>query len=208
MYTIFNLETWPRRATFDFFRNYDDPFFNITAPVNVKGLHRWSKNTGSSFFLASLHAATQAANAVEAFRLRLLDGKLVQYDLVHVGSTVLMPDNTFRFCYFDYTPDRKTFVRQGAQRIEQLKENAALDPRDEALDLIHMSVIPWVSFTSFKHARRWGVADTVPKIVFGKYYEQNGRLLLPLSVEVNHAMMDGYHVGLYFEKIQEILEGA
>ncbi len=208
MYATVDLSNWPRRATFEFFKNYDDPFFNITAPVDVTALHAHCKATGASFFLRSLHAVMQAANDVEAFRLRLLDGQLVRYDVVHIGSTVLMPDNTFRFCYFDYQADPMVFEQEGRQRIAALRNAQQLDPRDDALDLLHVSVIPWVAFTSFKHARRWGVADTVPKIVLGKYYEQNGSWLMPLSVEVHHAMMDGYHVGLYFDAMQKILDSV
>jgi chloramphenicol O-acetyltransferase type A len=208
MYTVIDLANWPRRAAFEFFKNYDDPFFNITGPVDVTTLQRKCKAEGSSFFLNSLYCATQAANAIPAFQLRVLDGQLVRYATIHVGSTVLLPDNTFQFCYFNFVPDRLEFVRTGEQRIEQLKQNPQLDPRDEALDMIHTSIIPWVSFTGFKHARRWGVADTIPKIVLGKYYKQNDRLLMPLSVEVNHAMMDGYHVGQYFACIQEIFNAV
>lgn len=205
MYSTIDLSSWPRRATFEFFKNYDDPFFNITAPVDVTVLLQHCKSNGKSFFLQSLYMLMQAANAVEAFRLRLLDGQLVRYDCLHIGSTVLMPDKTFRFGYFDYTDDLAVFEQEGQKRIAELQAAAQLNPRDEALDLLHVSVIPWVAFTSFKHARRWGVADTVPKLVLGKYYEQGGRFLIPLSVEVHHAMMDGYHVGLYFEKIQSLL---
>ncbi len=205
MFTPVDIARWPRKATFEFFKNYDDPFFNITAPVDVTQLRRRSKAAGESFFLNSLYWATRAANEMEAFRLRLLDGQLVRYDTVHAGSTVLMPDQTFRFCYFDYCADRPEFLQKGRLRIAALRENPALEPRDEAFDLIHFSVIPWVAFTAFKHARRWGVADTVPKIVFGKYYEQAGRWWMPLSVEVHHAMMDGYEVGGYFEKLEALL---
>ncbi|MCB9314553.1 MAG: chloramphenicol acetyltransferase [Lewinellaceae bacterium] len=208
MYSTIDLPNWPRSATFEFFKNYDDPFFNITGPVDVTALHARCKATDASFFLRSLHAVVQAANDVEAFQLRLLNDQLIRYEVVHVGSTVLMPDNTFRFCYFDYQPDPVLFEQEGQQRIAALRNAQQLDPRDEALDLLHVSVIPWVAFTSFKHARRWGVADTVPKIVLGKYYEQGGRFLMPLSVEVHHAMMDGYHVGLYFDAMQKILDLA
>ena len=204
MYTEVDINTWSRRNTFEFFKNYDDPFFNITAPVNVTRLYQVSKQEGSSFFLNSIHAVTQAANDIESFRLRFVDDRLLRYDTIHAGSTVLMPDNTFQFGYFDYTTDRQAFVREGNKVITALKNKTSLDPKDDDLNMIHCSVIPWVSFTSFKHARRWGVADTVPKIVLGKYYKEGDQMLMPLSVEVNHAMMDGLHVGHYFERVEEL----
>lgn len=208
MYTVLNLADWPRRSTYAFFKDYDDPFFNITAPVDVTRLRTHCREEGHSFFLSSLFFAVKAANDLEAFRLRLLGDQVICYDRVQAGSTVLMPDHTFRFCYFDFVPERLDFIREGMQRIARLREHQALDPRDDDQDMIHFSVIPWVSFTSFKHARRKIPGDCIPKIVFGKYYEQGGRLLMPVSVEVHHALMDGYHTGQYFEQFQANLEAV
>lgn len=208
MFTIINLEKWNRRSAFEFFKNYDDPFFNITGPVDITGAYRRCKSEGSSFFLNSLFYATKAANEIDVFRYRLLGEQLVSYDTIHCGSTVLMPDNSFRYCYFDFLPDRAAFIREAQTVIDREREKPGLYPRHDAQDLLHFSVIPWVSFTSFKHARRRLPGDTIPKIMFGKFYAQGERLLLPFSVEVNHAMMDGYHVGLYFERFREIFNAG
>jgi chloramphenicol O-acetyltransferase type A len=76
------------------------------------------------------------------------------------------------------------------------------NPRD---DMIHFTTLPWVSFTSFSHARNWGREDSVPKIAFGKFMKVNERTLLPFSVEVHHALMDGLHVGRYVSRLEEAL---
>lgn len=71
--------------------------------------------------------------------------------------------------------------------------------------LIYYSVIPWISFTSFSHARNYSTRESIPKIVLGKITEQNNSLTMPVSVEVHHSLMDGLHVGKYFKLLQEIL---
>ena len=76
------------------------------------------------------------------------------------------------------------------------------EPADDA---IHFTVLPWASFTSFSHARNWGREDSVPKIAFGKFTEEDKRTKLPISVEVHHALMDGLHVGRYLSQMQEAL---
>jgi chloramphenicol O-acetyltransferase type A len=48
--------------------------------------------------------------------------------------------------------------------------------------------------------------DSIPRIAWGKYFEENGKIKLPLSVQVHHALVDGLHVGQYFNAIQEILD--
>ena len=65
-------------------------------------------------------------------------------------------------------------------------------------------MIPWISFTSFTHARKPAKEDSVPKIVFGKYTKKNDSVKMPVSVEVHHSLMDGIHVGKFFEQFYAI----
>jgi chloramphenicol O-acetyltransferase type A len=65
--------------------------------------------------------------------------------------------------------------------------------------------LPWVSFTSFSHARNWRQQDSIPRIAFGKFIEENDRILLPISVEVHHALVDGLHVGRFLMRLEELL---
>ncbi|MEA3288025.1 MAG: CatA-like O-acetyltransferase [Candidatus Marinimicrobia bacterium] len=51
--------------------------------------------------------------------------------------------------------------------------------------------------------RNYGTDDSVPKIVFGKHEKRDGRVLMPISVEVHHSLLDGFHVGLYFKGFQQ-----
>ena len=74
------------------------------------------------------------------------------------------------------------------------------------VDLIYYSVIPWVSFTSFKHATRLDKEQTVPRIVFGKVFDDYNAKTMPMSVEANHTIMDGIHVGKFFNSFQEIAD--
>ena len=65
--------------------------------------------------------------------------------------------------------------------------------------------MPWIKFTSVSHARSFSHADSVPKISFGKMTEVAGKKLMPLSIHVHHALMDGYHVGQHIDLFQELL---
>jgi chloramphenicol O-acetyltransferase type A len=67
-------------------------------------------------------------------------------------------------------------------------------------------VLPWVSFTSFAHARDFARKDSIPKIAFGKFAKENDRVFLPISVEVHHALMDGLHVGRFLSRFEEMLD--
>lgn len=205
-----DIEKWKRRRHFEFFRDFDNPFFNLCAEVDVTDLlARCRRERDASFFAAALYGSQRAVNLIEEFHYRLDDEGVWIFDTIHCGSTVLMPNETFAFAYFDWDPRFDRFVAAVAAEIDRVRsEPPSLDPSGEREDFIRYTVIPWVSFTSFSHASRSDPDDSVPRIVFGRYHEVGGRQLMPVSVEVHHALVDGLHVGRYFEHFQEYLDGA
>jgi chloramphenicol O-acetyltransferase type A len=201
------LDAYPRRSHYELFRSYDDPFFAITAAVDVTGLRRASREeSGPSFFLASLFASLRAANAQPEFRRRLRPGGIWEHDRVDVGATVMRADETFGFAYFAWASDAAAFLESGRREVARVAAGSgAADPRDDRDDLIHHSVLPWISFSSFKNARR-GAGESVPKVVFGRHEERDGRRLMPVAIEVHHALVDGLHVARYLESLRAELE--
>ena len=205
MHKELDLEAWPRRTTYEFFRNYEDPFFNFTANVDVTRLYRFCKENGLAYSLAGLFYSQQTVNAIPEFRIRLVDNKLVRFDEIHATQTILNDDETFSFCYFENKPDVFEFNISGRAALEKYKALKTFDVETDRLDMIYYSVIPWVSFTSFKHASRIDKTQTVTRIVFGKIFDDDSVKKMPVSVEANHAMMDGLHVGKYFNLFQETI---
>lgn len=70
-----------------------------------------------------------------------------------------------------------------------------------------MSCIPWIHYTHFVRTVEHGGKDNIPRISWGKYIQdKDGKMIMPFSVQVHHALMDGYHVGMYFEKMEAWLD--
>lgn len=44
-----------------------------------------------------------------------------------------------------------------------------------------------------------------PIFTFGKYFEQDGKTLLPLSVQVHHAVCDGFHASRFIDEFQKLV---
>jgi chloramphenicol O-acetyltransferase type A len=197
-------EIWSRRQQFHFFKSYDQPFFNICTHLDVTGLVRLARSReGLPFFLTYHYLALRAANEVEPFRYRLRGDRVLVHDRIHMGTTILLDGERFAFVYFDLADDFARFAETSSAAVEQLRAGGGqLEAREDRDDLIHCSVLPWISFTSFAHARKWDRQDSVPKLVFGKYYEDGGTFRMPVSVEVHHALMDGVHVGRFFELLE------
>lgn len=204
MHTL-NIGTWSRKEQFLFFRDYDNPFFNICTQVDVSNFRNLCQKNQISFFLATLFASIKAANLTEEFRYRIKNESVIVYDSINAGSTILNADNTFSFCYFTYASDFNDFYANAQCALQDIKTKPGLNPQDSRNDLIHYSVLPWFSFTSFSHAKKFSKNDSIPKIVFGKYQEIGSIYKMPLSIEVNHALVDGVHVANYLKNMQEIL---
>ncbi len=206
MFTEVDIVHWPRRATYEFFQNYDDPFFNLTANVDVTRLYQFCKQNDLAFSLTALFCTQRAANEIREFRIRFFEGRLVEFDRIHATQTILNDDETFSFCYFEMNDDVFEFNRTGKAARVKYKKLKTFDVESDRVDMIYYSVIPWVSFTSFKHASRLDKTQTVPRIVFGKIFDEGSVKKMPLSVEANHTIMDGVHVGKLFNRFQEIAD--
>jgi chloramphenicol O-acetyltransferase type A len=205
MYKKIDITDWNRKDHYQFFKSYDNPFFNICSELNVQKLYEFTEKNGLSFFVCLLYFSLKAVNEIEEFRCRILNDEVVIYERVNAGSTVLNDDNTFSFFYFDYNSDLKIFHDNVSELLKQnVNDRSGLDPRESELNMIHYSIIPWISFSSISHPRKFNTDDSIPKIVFGKYHKKENKLMMPISVEVHHSLMDGLHVGNYLKLLQKL----
>jgi chloramphenicol O-acetyltransferase type A len=202
MFRELDIASWDRRTAYEFFLEFADPYVNVAANIDVTELHRFCKANDLAFSLAGLFYSLQTANEIREFRLRLSDQGVIEFDRIHATQTILNEDATFSFCYFELCDDVTDFDRKGRAAVEKYKAMKTFDVESDRIDLVYYSVIPWVSFTSFKHATRGDRRMSIPRMVFGRMFDENGRKKMPFSVEVHHALMDGIHIGRYFELFQ------
>lgn len=201
-----DIDTWTRKDHFNFFKQFEEPFFGVTVNVDCTNAYAKAKEEGVSFFLYYLHKALAAANSIEAFRYRIGGSEVLLYDKVNASPTINRPDGTFGFSYIDYYPDFAEFTNEAQKEIERVQNSTGLIPAVSGENVIHFSSLPWVNFTSLSHARSFSFNDCIPKISFGKMTEANSIKSMPVSIHVHHALMDGYHVGLFVEEFQRLLE--
>lgn len=206
MPTYIDLDTWPRRELFEFYRDFDKPYFNVCTRLDVTNLlQELAKHPGVSVALTYHYFILKAANEIEQFRYRLRNGRVLVHDVINGGTTLMLPNETFTLVYFDYADTFAEFIGPAQRAVEETKKDGGFRPRHEDDARIHCTTLPWIAFTSFSHARNWRREDSVPKISFGKFIRENDRTLMPFSVEVHHALVDGLHVGRYIERIEEML---
>ncbi len=208
MYKEINIEHWPRKEAYLHFKNFTNPYFNICSNIDITNLYEKCKKRKYSLNLALHYLSLITVNEIKEFRLRELDGKVVLFDIVSGGATISMDDGSFRYCLYPFIRSFNEFTKLANDSENAVKESKISDSRVFGLDVIHYSVIPWISFTSITHARNSTTGETIPKITFGKYYTINNIVHLPISVEVNHSLIDGHYVGIFINKLQEYINNS
>ena len=206
MKKIIDLETFPRRSHYEFFKSYAYPYMGMNANVDVTNLYNSAKKLGGSPFLAFLWAAATAANSVPEMRQRIVDDQIVEFDHCNTAHTVAMPDGTFVNCQTDCRRSFEEFLTYGKACQEEAKtRHGFVQPGDDETRLIFVSSIPWLTFTQVIQPTPI-LADSNVRLVFGKFFDQDGRKLMPLSIQCNHALVDGLHVAKFYQKFQEIAD--
>ena len=200
-----DMQTWARREHFEFFNTFNHPHFSICANVDLTDFHPCVKEHRISFTSAIIYLISRAANAIPEFRQRVPNGDVVEHETVSPSVTILVDNELFSFCTIDYCQDFNQFAGRASRLMAAVKNNPSLKDPPGREDLLFMTAIPWVSFTSFVHPMRLHPADYVPRFAWGKYFQEGKRLKMPLSVQVHHALMDGIHMGKFYGYIEEYL---
>ena len=201
-----DMERYPRRSHFDFFRNMAYPYVGFTANVDVTNLLRHAKEKGVSSFLLVLWAASKAANAVPEMRQRIQGDGIIEYEHCLVGHTVALEDHTFCNCVTDCRMSLEEFLVDAAARQEEAKHHHGFVNREEdESGMIFLSAVPWVTFTQCIQPVPCP-GDSNPRIVTGRYMKEGGKTLMPLHIQCNHALVDGFHLAEFYRIFQEIAD--
>ena len=130
---------------------------------------------------------------------------MVEHDIVSPSYTILTEDETFAFCLTGYVEEYSVFKENALRDIERIKNNPSIEDEPGRDDVLYISSLPWVSFTGVTHPINLDPTESIPRISWGNTSEENGKIQLPVSVQVHHALMDGFHVGQFFIAIQDIM---
>jgi len=200
-----DLETWERRAAFQFFKDFTEPYHGVCIRVDCTATFRYAKQHHLSVFLSLLHRSLVAAHQVENFRTRIVDGDVWLYEQINGGSAVGRANGTIGLGHYQFYARLHDFVREAAIELNRVRQRDDIERYPDS-NLIRYSVLPWFDFTSISHARDLSHADSAPRITFGKITEADSRRTMPVSIHVHHALVDGLHVAQFVEKFQQSLD--
>lgn len=200
-----DMSAWPRREIYDFFSPISNPFYSVTFTLDVTNLYRCVKERELSFYYALVYLCTQAVNRVEAFLYTIEDGKVRIYDKRQPSFTDLEKGSElFRMVFVPCEGSLDEFCRAAKAKSES--QHFFFDPTAETNDLIYFSCLPWMDVTGLTNERNLDPDDAIPRIAWGKYIDVNGRKQLHISLEINHRLIDGVHLGRFNEELCRLIE--
>lgn len=199
-----DLNTWNRKQHFDHFNNLFDPYFAVTIPVDVTRAYEFSKRQEFSFFAKYLYDCMKAINDIENMRYRIVKDQVVCYDVIHASATIMRSNKTFGFSFVEFDNDLEIFAENIRVEKERIENSTDLYPPTNRVDCIHCSALPWLNFTGHKEPFA-NSKDSVPKVAFSKAEKIDSAIKMNIAIGVNHALVDGYHVGLFVERFQNYL---
>lgn len=201
-----DIESWNRKQHFYHFKNLKNPFFAVTVNLDVTQTYLHCKKTNQSFFVNYLYACLKALNGIENFKYRIHGDKIAIVDVIHASATIARPDHTFGFSFIYFDDDLSTFNNNFLKEKERIINSNDLFPPVNSDNCIYCSALPWFSFTSQQEPESGVKDDSIPKLAFGKVFKENESYKMPVAITVNHALVDGYHLGLFFKEYQSQLD--
>jgi len=209
-YRVIDKETYYRKDVFRHFSEDCKCSVSMTARVDVTKLVDYSKSTGTKFYVNFLYLLTKVLNSRDDYKMAYLwqTNEIICYDVINPTQYVFHEDTeTCTPVYSNYDPDYKTFYDNALADVEKAKQT-----REYGLDAMNhpnwfdASYISWLSYDSLNIELPDGYLYFAPIINWGKYREENGRLMLPLTVRMNHAIADGYLVARVYKLLEEEIE--
>ncbi len=199
-----NLETWERAGHYNFFKRMDYPHHSICVQLDITQFMKTIKERELPFYLSMIFITSSAINTVKEFRYRIREDKVVLHDKVHPSFTDIEDEHQlFKMVTVPLSNTPEAFVASARVFSKNQKDSFSATARRD--DLIYFSCNPWVTFTSITHTVSLNPSDSIPRIAWGKFFEQGGKILLPFSVQAHHSFVDGVHMGQYINAVQELL---
>lgn len=200
--------TWDRREIYDFFSGVSDPFYMVSFTVDVTELKAFTKRHDCSFYYSLIYLCGEALKSVDNFLYVCRDGEIYRLDERMLSFTDRKPDSElFYIVTLPAHGDILTFCREAKETSR--RQQCFIDKTYEGDDLVYFSCVPTLRMTAltneFDILSPGFAEDSIPRIVWGKYTENQGRLELTMSMEVNHRFIDGIHIEKFAARLEALI---
>ena len=205
-----DLDRWKRKIPYENFIGYTNPIFSLCTRLDVTNLYNASKARKTSFFTDFLYVVMKSLNSLEEFRLRILKGEVVLYDVINPSYIVMSDSGVILTCRSEMRDNYAEFYANVRNDIENTKKsgnsaNAFNVTRDN--NYFFISCMPWTDLMSVNNPYDLKDAENscIPRLTWGKAVNENGRMKMMMDISAHHALIDGEPVCRAFNIIQNSL---
>ncbi|MGE5652788.1 MAG: type A chloramphenicol O-acetyltransferase [Bacillota bacterium] len=207
-FNLVDIDNWERREYFHHYMTNANCTHSITANLDITTLAASLKRRGLRIYPTVIYMVSRVVNHNRNFRFTFdSEGHLGYWDTVSAEYPIFHDDDqTFSYIYTDYNEDFPTFYRSCVADMLKYGDLKGITTKSPPPNSFTVSCIPWVSFTGFNLNILTEGRYLSPIITWGKFFEQGGRQIMPISVQVHHAVADGYHTGKLLNDLQYLAD--
>ncbi len=207
-FNLIDMDSWERREYFHHYMTEANCTHNITANIDITALLDSVKSKGLRIYPTAIYIVSRAVNHNRNFRFAFdSEERLGYWDIMSAEYPIFHDDDqTFSYIYTDFSEDFPVFYQNCVADMLQYRDVKGITTRRSPANSFTVSCIPWVSFTGFNLNILTKGRYLSPIITWGKFFEQSGRTLMPISVQVHHAVADGYHTAKFLNDLQHLAD--
>ena len=210
MFHKIDLNNYERKEHYNIYMLNTPCTYSITVNLNINNFKRTVKEKNIKFYASVIYLISKSVNKYKEFKMSLNDNKeLGYYDVVYPSYTIFHHDTkTFSCLYTEYNENFDLFYKNYISDIEKYANNKSFLAKPCSIkNIFNISSIPLSSFTSFNLNLPNSFEYLAPIFTIGKYYtDDKNNIIMPLALQIHHSVCDGYHIGIFFENLQNELD--
>lgn len=193
------IKNFERISLFEQYNNKDNPFLYLTTKVNVTNIHNKCKN----YYATIAYFITLVTNQIDNFKYRFENNKIYKYDILKPNFTQMFEDNNIGFFTCDLKEKYSEFLVEYKNMQDKFFGNHKSYANDDQGE-VWFSYVPWFNISSL--ITPFDKKVTIPQFIWDKFIYENGEYYINLTIMAHHGFIDGYHIGLFLQKLNEIIE--
>ncbi len=203
-----DMGNWSRKEIYSRYVDVIPCTFSMTVNIDITKVLYFVKSNNYKLFPTVLHTLSCVVNARKEFCMgHDAQGHLGYYDILHPSFTLFHDTTeTFTNVWTEYSENYQKFLTKYILDVKSYQNECFNSKPQLGNNYFHVSCIPWVSFTGFNLNLQNGYNYLSPIFTLGKYFTSEGKTLLPLAIQVHHAVCDGFHVARLVHELQEKLD--
>ena len=207
-FDLIDVSKWNRKEYFDYYFTDVPCTYSMTLNVDISSLLKKIKKENIKLYPCIIYLLSSVVNKHEEFRTALNEnGALGVFDMMSPLYTIFSKESeTFTNIWTEYSCSFSEFYNNYLLDIDKYSAIKQFNAKPNApLNVFTISSIPWVTFTGFNLNLPKASDYLLPIFTTGKYFEQNNKIQLPISIQVHHAVCDGFHLARFINEFQELI---